>query len=497
VQFHSFLGTDKYYTKKDSFSFNIALSPFYQHSSGARDENGLKVHEGDMYGKWNMLGLFFGHKYTGGGTANPDLTVRNASPADRPFTLANYNDGVAAPNTVYGVLPRHNDPLVAGGTDSTRTRYPMLSAAWRVLDGILGGTAAAANVVDHEAPVLADNPAEGIAAGNIDKNYTLESNFDPDDNNTGYLSVPMDTCEKYGMRGQICFEFSCGLGMKCKGGFVEYRLTGTFRTHSPLGDATSTDPLTKAQGLIDKYLMNPHEQVLNELGIYTHEQKKTVFEDTYIELFWNLPWEIEDASFNHVATVSPYLAVGVWIPSGKKKDQDQMFSVPSGADGFWGLSAVGSINLDFPGLIQLSFGGGATFYESRTISGYRVPSSQYQSVIYPWKARIKKRPGTVWYLNASLKTEEFIEQFSFFFDYVYSEHKRDSITLKETVTTRNAYFFPEKLREDSKWRTNVIHAGLNYRVSSGLDLGFSFQAHLSGARVYKTTTMMGTLNFNF
>jgi hypothetical protein len=482
VQFHSVFGSDKYYAKKDTFSLNIVLSPFYQHASGARDSRGGKTSEGDVYGRWNMLGMFFGTRTVlapAPGVDTQDYQQLDASPTDKQFMLQYTYDGN------HDIIPNE------ATRNATNGRYKLLSSAWRVLDGI---------AEEHDqTPVLDDNPATGGDTG-IDKNYTLEDNFDTDDNSTGHLSLSSDY-EKFGVRGQICLEFSFGFGMKCKGGVVDYKQTGTCSNYTPAGSSASgtgsANEKARAQYLINKYLMNPYEQILNEVGIYTQEQKKTVFEDTYVELFWHLPWNIEDDDYKHVATVSPYVAVGVWFPTGKNKHQDYIFSVSTGADGFWGISTVGSINIDLPDLIQLSFGGGATFYESKTINGYRVPSSEYQSGVYPWKARIRKRPGAVWYLNASFKAYEFIERFSLFFDYVYSEHKRDSIIVQETTSTRNSYFKPEKIIDDSRWRTNVIHGGINYRVASGLDIGFSFQAHLSGARVYKTTTMMGTLNFNF
>jgi len=204
-----------------------------------------------------------------------------------------------------------------------------------------------------------------------------------------------------------------------------------------------------------------------------------------------------DRDDEHAATLIPYLSVGVWLPSGEKKDIDKAFTLPTGNDDFYGLTAEGAINVDFPDTMQLGFGGGVALYESKFLNNYRVPSSNNQYGIYPWKANIKKRPGAVWYVRASMKAEEFIEDFSFYVDFIHTQHLKDSITMRETDAARNAYFRPEALERDSKWRANVIHGGLNYHVSPGFEMGISFQAPISGSRVYKTTTILGTLSFIF
>ena len=60
---YNVFGSDKYYAPRDKSQFIVQLSPFYQTSSGARDYDGGKVPEGDMLGRWNMFGLFYGYTY--------------------------------------------------------------------------------------------------------------------------------------------------------------------------------------------------------------------------------------------------------------------------------------------------------------------------------------------------------------------------------------------------------------------------------------------------
>ena len=171
--------------------------------------------------------------------------------------------------------------------------------------------------------------------------------------------------------------------------------------------------------------------------------------------------------------------------------------MPTGNDGHVGVTVEGSMNFDFIRMIQLSLGAGASFYESKKINNFRVPSSVYQSGIYPWKTKIERRPGPVWYANFSMKVHDFIDSFSFFFDYIYTQHNKDDITIREPDPDRAKFFHPEILEKVSRWKSNIIHAGINYSVTPGLEFGMSFNTHISGRRVYRTTAILGTMNFIF
>lgn len=475
VVVHTIFGTDKFYSKKNKFNMSLHLSPFYQHSSGARDSKGKKVPEGDMLGRWNMFGLFYGQKVV---TVVP-VSCLAASPSDKQFLLNQQN---VYRGDVHDALVEVQDYIPTAETQG-RDRYFNLSEAWRVLDN-------ASEVQDPTADPTVYNYFD------LDYIFTKEDDFDLDIWD-GWLPLTYVDYEKMGLRGQLNFDFGFGFGVNVKGGIVDYEQKPTFKQGTSIADAST--PWSHTINSIYEYLTKPEviEAIANEVGLDVRGYHKTELEDTHFEIYWNLPFKLKDDEGDLIATVIPYLSVGMWIPTGKKKDINKAFSLPTGNDDFWGVTFEGSINIDFPSTIQIGFGGGAAFYESKNIKSYRVPSSIYQAGIYPWKASIKKSPGAVWYVNASFKAEKFIEDFSFFFDYIHTEHIKDSIKMQETDSTRNQYFKPERLEEDSKWRANVIHSGLNYHVSPGLEMGISFQAPMSGARIYKTTTILGTISFNF
>jgi hypothetical protein len=460
--FHTVFGSDKFYTKKESW-LSLSLSPFYQHASGAKNKDGKKVPEGDILGRWNMLGLFFGS---------------DAAPENKPFGFLPATDA----------NPGQPDP------DSVKTNYKYLSRARRILDGLneRGG--------DVEwypgGGNLPVNPAIGADSPDIDKNYADEVVFDNINNKDGFFSVPIDY-EKYGLRGKLNVEFGHGIGLQFKSGIVEYKQKPTFNDQTQeSGDDTN---VKRARKYMKEYLMNEQskKEIAKELNLNIDEEKEVALEDTHIQFYWNYSFDLKNEEDEHVVSMIPYIAFGVWVPSGEEKDQNKAFSLPTGNDGYVGVTLEGSVNLDFPGMVQLGFGGGAAFFGSKNYSNYRVPNSIHQSGIYPWPAKIKRNMGTVWYVNASFMAKDFIENLSLYFDYIHTQHEEDSIFMKEATNERNALFKPKKLEEESKWKGDFVHAGLNYRITPGLELGLSFNAHITGVRVYRTTTILGSITFNY
>ena len=162
-----------------------------------------------------------------------------------------------------------------------------------------------------------------------------------------------------------------------------------------------------------------------------------------------------------------------------------------------GFTAEWAVNFDFPNIIQFGFGAGVSLYGSKDFSNYRVPSHGLQKGVFPWRADIRRKPGPIWYMNTSFRIKDFIEDLSFFFDYIFAQHNEDNITIMESSTARSELFLHKKVEENSRWRAQVVHFGFNYHVVPGLEFGISAQAHLSGVRVFRTNTILGTITFNF
>ncbi len=347
--------------------------------------------------------------------------------------------------------------------------------------------------------------AANTALAATNKDYTDESLFEADNDgdgkaDDGHYSVPI-SYEKIGIRLGLMFTSGAGFGFAIKGGFAEYSQAPTFNDQTLSANPDSDD--------IDENLMDPtkRREIARELGFKKDMRcfTSTAVEDTHAQIHWTYPLEFKDVYDAHIVSVIPYLAVGVWIPTGQERDQDIAFSLPMGNDGFTGFTVEGALNFEFQDLTSkaerqfLQFGGGvaATFFDTRDLEDYRVPTSTLQRGIFPWKTTVQRRLGTVWKLYATLKALMFIEGLSFYADYVYTRHTPDSFTIKDEDPTRAEIFTPELLEQDSIWRVQTVQAGFDYFITRNLSFGGGLQIQFSGRRAYRPTTLLGQVNFSF
>jgi hypothetical protein len=460
-------GSDKFYTEKKGTEIRFHLSPFYQQTKSARDDTGKKVPIGDIYGPWNMFGVFF---KADGANASTD-----GNPLPTGKTLANFTNLQKSYNELKR-LRSEKDTTFANGTQTNLYR---------------------------------------------DKDFTSEAEFNPDIDTVGtYEAVPV-RYEKMGVRGQLCFDFSFGLGLGVRMGLVNYRQIQEFSTNNDFkriaglpyttaasGVTTDNPPLPvgdpgfdPSANLIAKNVLDgrARDMLASDLELDLSDVHETEAEDSHVYLFWRHAFRINDKDNYHVASIIPYFSVGIWLPTGEEKDQNRPFSIATGNDGFTGISLEGSLNFDFPKTIQVGLGGGFVFFNERDLVNQRVPSSLFQSGITPWKVNICKEPGMTWYVNASFKSDDFIKNLSFYFDYLYTEHLKDEVTLLEKNATRAKAFAPgvSMLQDQSQWKNQQFNIGFDYRIAPFLAIGVGAQAHISGIQVYRSTTLIGSIGMTF
>ena len=461
VMVHSVYGLISPEVRRGKISSNLHITPFYQSAplnKGAWDHSGKRGPIADRFGHWNMLALMFG---------------TNAAPCDRPFEAEN---------------------------------YPILFDATQKLKEL------------------------GDGAGVACRDYTLEDQFDEDDDKTGHYSVLLDY-EKVGVRFGLEFTTGTGFGFQIKNGDSEYtqnpksfqNLTCTVTENCPTPLPTLDVCDVEVGGIcdvpvpvscidvkaIDRHLMDPaiRRRIARELCFANDFEchNTTEFEDTHVQLHWTYPIRMHDYDGLHTVNFIPFFALGAWLPTGRGKTQDILFSLPTGNDEFLGLTFDVALNFEFrdhaherdESMAQFGVGASATFFESRDEEDFRVPSSVHQVGIIPWKTNVRRRLGTSWNLYSTLKAPFFLDHLTFYGHYSYTRHERDTIKICEEKPERVEFFHPEILEEESTWRAQAVHAGLHYMAAKNLGFGASFQTLFEGRRVYRAVTMMGQVTFVF
>jgi len=454
-------GAERFFSEKDKGEIRLHISPFYQQTRTARDNNGKRVPAGDRRGQWNSFGMFFG-------------------------------SDAALPNTI--------------------ATYPRLSAAQTKVVEITKYDATSANQQYHSQ--INKAPDLGLTSEDaFSKPYPAANGFN---NYFAYISQPINY-EKIGVRGQLSFDFGFGLGVIVKGGVVDVKqapyvkqsptsmiFNPTFVTdHTPASGGTA---IQEAKDLAKNFLNQPTlTQISQELGIDLSTYHKTCPEDIHLQIYWNFPVDCFDNEGEVGMTFIPNISAGVWFPTGKKSDINQPFSVPTGNDGFYGITAECSLGFDFPILppgdqtLQVVALGGILVFNEKNEPVARVPSSDFQSGFIPWKTNIHRQPGLTWYMGASLVGENFLDGLSIYTDFLYTQHVTDSIQLRETNAKRRAAFangMPRFVRETA-WKNQQVNVGFNYKLAEAIALGGAVQAHISGTRVYRSVTLLGGITVMF
>ena len=335
------------------------------------------------------------------------------------------------------------------------------------------------------------------------RDYTIEKQHDPDRDTVGqYKEVTLDY-EKMGLRLQLNYDFACGLGFAARFGVADYSQKPDFVFQDgflieacvePVPDMSSFQQEPNAKTIFDRLMSdNTRNCIAKEFGLNLCEQCGTDIEDIHVSAYWHWPICIKHKDCN--CRLTPYLSVGVWLPTGREMKDDEPFSIAFGNDGFTGVTVEASLGFEFPDILQLNAGVGVLFFSSRDLNCRRIPTSEFQVGFIPFETNITKDPGTIWYANLSFRAIEFIKHFSFNFDYVYTRHTGDNIKLANKDC--NSLFKPEVLEKRSKWIAQIANAGLQYHLSEHCSFGFAVQGYIAGKYNYRPTTLLGSIMLEF
>jgi hypothetical protein len=309
--------------------------------------------------------------------------------------------------------------------------------------------------------------------------------FDPAQVTTGREMVTL-SFKRLGLRGEVRFAPFEGGDVTLRGGVCEYR-KGLASTIAPSDD------------LLEQKLQNDFTRttLLDDLGLSMAPVNEVGLEDCYARASAGYPLVIYNAEGTAAATICPNISGGIWLPTAKKRNHDQLFSIATGNDGHTGYCLEGALNVDFHQTITLSIGGGATFFNDKTIDSFRVPNHRLQNGYIPWTTKVTRDPGYSWFAHVSIRSINFIDRVTFYGDYSYQAHKSDNFTCNDPDPQRAELFTEgiKMLKEQSTWHSWEMHGHVSYAATNNLELGLGIHTCLRGAHVYRTNSILGSVRF--
>jgi hypothetical protein len=272
-------------------------------------------------------------------------------------------------------------------------------------------------------------------------------------------------------------------------GFIDRTLEFTDDSFPPDG---CTNTIAKAD--VECFLMDRLEIIAKQIGINLKNFSRTSVEAIDFGFIWR---HLCDFNSERPAwprfLLTPFFELDVSVSPGKRVHPSRQFAVPFGNDGHNAVGFSTGVCIDFIESIEISGEVGMDYFFSRAIEGYRVPTSKFQTTLFPFTANVRKKPGFNWHFTGKIAAYHFLERLSMHFEYSMMEHKKDSICLCDP----DPAFLTKVLENTTRFKTKLINLAFNYDLTPNMRLGLLWQAPLSQRNSYRSTTILFTFDATF
>jgi hypothetical protein len=477
----------------------ISVTPFFQRASRGTNINKNSAELGDLTGRWNMIAVL---PYNEPSNSDTDFNPINLD-IDLPTTTC-------SPTNV---------------TKLTEIRDGLLTCIKKIFDS-----------VDSEGEVVElPYPSELKTVQGLLSLQTSRELF-------GFFSVPIQY-RKHGIRFEFSGVLYKGLGFTADIGISKINQTARFVDMGnsttcgqqelcraiPSGGTTAcptnttalirclnpfpTATVSNAQwgevvNCVSRKLMDKLDDIAKATQLDLCNYDKTSIEDFHGELFYRQAFCINNNRSKEWPRFLfiPFFQVGGTMAIAKKSDDDVAFSISSGNDGFNCMTFLAGFSLDFANTIEVGGEAGFNHYFKRDLECYRVPTTEFQNGIIPYKTKVCVDPGDTWHTSIFMNSRYFVEHTSFWAQYVYITHNKDKICILNSPTVATAddplneqvqAFLPGQLECKSFWNAQLFNFGLNYDISPNFSLGLLAQVPIARTNAYRSSMFMASLNMFF
>lgn len=370
-----------------------------------------------------------------------------------------------------------------------RTELGNLGGNWGMIPLLYGPIPPGKTLAPTLQTALA-NLFPGVVAGSLSDGTKI----DPDQQ-FGYFSVPLKY-RKRGVRFQLEADIYAGFGLSFKTGLVSMSQTNTGFTNltSCTQPTCPFDPLPLTDEAVRKYLMSELKPIAKEIGLNICNYCETSIEEVRLQLFWRRGFEInrDEQDWPHFLII-PFFQIGGTVSPGDENRLDEAaldraFFLPFGNNDHSGVGFTTGLNIDFVESIEVGAEVGMTYFFERNFEKVRVPTSEFQTGIFPYTTDVSVHPGFNWHFGGKISAIHFLDRLSGYFQYLQMEHKPDDITLRKCEDAD--FFLPQQLEKLTGFKAKFIDVALNYDISPNIGLGLFWQAPISQRNSYRSSTIM-------
>ena len=312
----------------------------------------------------------------------------------------------------------------------------------------------------------------------------------------GFVSVPV-SYRKRGIRVEIEGQIWGDFGLQFHGGLADISQIPTFTTFPDAVYPTTNVACITFPDVceINKTLVDQLCTIAKQLGLNIDPFHELSIEDLWFFLYWRHAHPVNfnrDESWPKLLVI-PFFRIGGSVAAGKDKKPCEVFGLPFGNNGSNGVMANAGISFDFADTIEVGAEAGYAHYFEHDFCDFRIPTSCYQSGLFPFGTDVTISPGATWYFGAKMNAYHFIDRLSFYFEYIIVQHLDDHIKL----LCCDPAFRPRQLEDKSTWKVKLFNAAFNYDISPNIGLGVLWQQPLAWLNAYKSTTLLFTFYASF
>jgi hypothetical protein len=473
----------------DDEIFSLAISPFSQKARSGRDFAHTRRNLGDLTGPWNMLGMLYGGIPEGESLQNTqlgeakfhifsDLISSLANPA--PISLQDLIISATSDQTSTYVLTDSSDNI---GFFSVPIHYrkvgvrfeasfqPFANFGLTVQAGVSEIRQTVTGLIDLTPNIAPQEQTSMFSQGNCPD---LLCGGQPFDNNF-FRNIPILLQNNGFTNCDVCSPNPC--------------------TDTSQPTSSCTNPYLE----IENQLMDASKAslIFNQIGFDDCNFEKTSFEDVRFIVWWREIFEINrDRCSWPYFLFTPSVEFNFVIPTAKKKDPHQLYSLPFGNNGFWSIGFDSGISIDFVETVEIAFYGGMNYFFPRDVCDYRIPTDLYQQGIFPFATNVNVSPGYNFNWRAVFNAYHFVDRVSAYVDWVFVKHETDKIC----PCKPDPAFTPdliEKAECITKFMSQFVDVSIYYDISPNLQLGVMAQFPVAQRNAYRATTWLGTFRCVF
>ncbi len=348
------------------------------------------------------------------------------------------------------------------------------------------------------APILQTaltNLFPGVAAGDLNDGSKIDPN-----QNFGYFSVPMEY-KKRGVRFELSADIYGGFGLSLQTGLVSMTQTSSFVDQTSCDSlACPFNPTTPTSADVRTYLMHEWRTIAKEIGLDIGDYCQTSIEEVRFNIFWRRGFELnkEEEQWPHFLLI-PFIVVG---GSASPGDEDRIvgglnkaFFLPFGNNDHNALGVTTGINIDFVETIEVGGEVGITHFFSKNFEKFRLPTSEYQSSVYPFYTDVRVNPGLNWHFGGKISAYHFLDNLSGYFQYIQMKHSQDKIELRKCED--EGIFLPNQLELITGFEVKLVNMALNYDISPNINVGIMAQAPVSQRNAYRSSMILISFDATF